>query len=646
MLRPDSSIITPTPQFTQNFLNKNDQQILNEIQKANHVDINDHRVSEWVKCRSNPLYFILNYVYLPEIGGKIKYNDKNFHIKLRRVIRIIFRFKLCLFMASRQLGKSSIAAALLVWASIFFPNNRIVILNFQKSAAQENLKKIKFIIKYLPDWMKVKESSRSEIKTYLELDNGSRIDTFYPSSTTPPDTLARSLTIPILYVDELGFIPHIDEIYGSAQPTLSTAREQAKKNGYPYFIFGTSTPNGVEGDGKFFYELWERAIESDNLFDIFENQLLEDWIDDNDLLDILNDPSKNSFIRVKYHWSENENKTQEWYEQQKKELNFDRRKINQELDLLFVGGSNCIFDDETIQKFIYIKWERQVPLANQTKLDLFTNPKKLDRNDFYLIGVDTASSIKGCFNAIEIFSFKHFEQIAEMNVRLGSLTKYGETVHSVFQFLYTFIGQRIILCIENNSIGKATIEHLLYHVPDFDYTPYIYREKDKEGRLKDEFGVSTNTQTKELMVSLLYDNIKESPELIKSQNFISQLSSIQRTNRGTIKSGGYSDMFMAGAFCAYVRKMKHLEILPMLDYSNRQIQQNFFDTIKTAAQMMNTKIINKTMESTFDPTLINITNIPRSVKEDDYLTQQTNLNKKIENDNDWRIYMPIFGDDF
>ena len=47
-------------------------------------------------------------------------------------------------------------------------------------AAQENLKKIKFINKNLPAWMRVPNLSKSEIKTYLELQNGSRVDTFYP----------------------------------------------------------------------------------------------------------------------------------------------------------------------------------------------------------------------------------------------------------------------------------------------------------------------------------------------------------------------------------------------------------------------------------------------------------------------------------
>jgi len=51
---------------------------------------------------------------------------------------------------------------------------------------------------------------------------------------------------------EVAFISHMEEIYGAAQPTLSKAREQAIRNGYPYMILMTSTPNGVDGDGKFF----------------------------------------------------------------------------------------------------------------------------------------------------------------------------------------------------------------------------------------------------------------------------------------------------------------------------------------------------------------------------------------------------------
>jgi len=796
-----------------------DKQTLNTIQEKNGVDITEERVSEWIKSRENPLYFILNYVYFQEFGGKQLYSREYMHAKFRRTVRTIFRYHMAILMASRQLGKalsldtpiplasggyttmgdinvgdwildgsgnptqvvattgimynrpcyqfefdngdtikadenhlwkisnstirikdelktskeifelqdkllklksstfckielpkkieyksnssfnlarknqdcnffrneiinvcissikkiesvpvrciqvanndgmflcgesmipthnSTIAAGILTWALTFFPSNRAAIFNFQKLTAQENLKKIKFIIKNLPPWMRVPNLSKSEIKTYLELQNGSRVDTFYPSTTTSPDTLSRSLSVPIIYIDEVAFISHMEEIYGAAQPTLSKAREQAIRNGYPYMILMTSTPNGVDGDGKFFYEMYDRAIESDNLFVMNKDTGIEEWSDSCD--EIVNDASKNSFIRIKYHWSEDPTKDLEWYEKQKKELNFNQRKINQELDLLFVGGDNCIFDDDTLQRLVFVNRDSVIDLKHQTKLDLFTS--NFDQKDYYLIGIDTASSIKGAFNSIEIFSYKDFNQIGEMNVRLGSLVKYGEVIDDLFKWLYKIVGQRILLGIENNSIGKAIIEHLLYHVNDFNYIPYIYKDLRKSeipGQMIDmtghEYGINTNTRTKELMVSLFYDAVIENPSRIKSQGLIGQMSAVQRSNRGTIRSNTFSDMFMAACFCAYVRKMTQLQIMPLLDYSNAQISQNFFSSIKTAAEMMNTKLI---IQADNKRQVNQIIEKPRTVQEDDMLTQQyqqqlkTNTGDTIVDD--WRTLMPI-----
>ena len=285
-------------------------------------------------------------------------------------------------------------------------------------------------------------------------------------------------------------------------------------------------------------------------------------------------------------------------------------------------------------------------MKHQTKLDIFQT--NFDLKDYYLIGVDTASSIKGAFNAIEVFTYKDFQQVGEMNVRLGSLMKYGEVVDDLFKWLYTIVGQRIKLCIENNSIGKAIVEHLLYHVKDFNYMPHIYKDLKKSeipGQAIDmrehEYGITTHANSKNLMVSLLYDLLKEEPSRLKSQDLIAQMSSIQRSNRGIIKSSGYSDMFMSACFCAYVRKMTELEILPLLSFSNVQISQDFFNSIKSAANMMNTKLIiqsdNKNQVSEF-------TTRPRTVQEDDAITQQFYQQEKTKETiqgEDWRAFMPI-----
>lgn len=216
---------------------------------------------------------------------------------------------------------STISAALLEYSMNFFPGNKGIILNMQKTAALENLNKVKFMHENLPEFLKSPLKYKGDRKTYLEYANGSILRVFYPSSATPADQLARSLSSPILYIDECAFINHIEEAYASAQPTLSKAREQAKRSGYPSFIMLSSTPNGIYGSGEFYYKMWQNGIDSEIIFD--ENNNLIPGYEK-----IVNDPSNNGFVNVKYHWSEDVSKDDAWYAKQKRELNFDTRRIN------------------------------------------------------------------------------------------------------------------------------------------------------------------------------------------------------------------------------------------------------------------------------------------------------------------------------
>ena len=149
------------------------------------LDDKKWRATEIIRCRSNPLYFILNYCYIDEGGGKTLYSKDKMHNKIRRVVRAIYLYKKAILMASRQLGKSTIAACLIVWATIFYPRNKAVILNMKQTAGKNNLKTIKFIIKNLPTWMVTTNpfKSKSDIVTYVDLFNDSRIEVFYPATT-------------------------------------------------------------------------------------------------------------------------------------------------------------------------------------------------------------------------------------------------------------------------------------------------------------------------------------------------------------------------------------------------------------------------------------------------------------------------------
>jgi hypothetical protein len=208
-----------------------------------HLSLDEKNIREWIICRQKPLYYIYKYVKFEITGGVSDYySDNNFHPKLKRFVRCAHLYHNSLLMASRQLGKSTVSGALIDWAIRFYPKNTAIILNFKKETALENLKKIKFINAELPNFLKLEFSSKSDIKSYADYSNGSSVKTYYPTTVHSKDTIARSLTAPILYIDEAAFITDMGEVFGSAQPILSTARGQAKKNNYPYFILISSTP--------------------------------------------------------------------------------------------------------------------------------------------------------------------------------------------------------------------------------------------------------------------------------------------------------------------------------------------------------------------------------------------------------------------
>jgi hypothetical protein len=386
--------------------------------------------------------------------------------------------------------------------------------------------------------------------------------------------------------------------------------------------------NGISGDGEWFYQRWQNAVESDDIFVNDQNTNFEKWNQDLDIDNYIKDPRKNSFIKVRFHWSEDPRRNQNWYEQQKRELD-DPRKVNQELDLIFVGTSKCIFDDDQLSSLESQQVKYVLPCKYDVKLKVFE--ENIDPRDYYLIGVDTSTSVGGesAYNAIEIFSFKEFNQVAEAMFRLASYTRYGEVIDDVFQWLYKIVGPRIILAIERNTIGRAPIEHLLNYVKTFDYSPFVFSDNDKDP------GIYTSGISKDLMVGCFKEVITENPKCVKSRDLINQMSSIERSNSGTIRSQSFSDLFMATCFCAYTRKRRALDIMPLLMYSNKQLDYNFRTNMSELISLNDPKRGFKDVRNiSIDPSIF--------VTTPDLDSMDTYSNSSDLNDIDIQPFMPFF----
>jgi hypothetical protein len=513
---------------------------------------------EIFKCKSNIMYFIDTYVKIPESGGHMDYKLDVVNKKLRRYIRSTIRYRKTIMMASRQLGKSTSSGIVLLWATMFFPKNRAIILNMKKQSAIENLKIIKFVHEHLPDWLKVPLKYKGERKTFIEFINGSSIHTFYVSAATPPEQIARGMTVPIIVIDECAFISKIADAYGAAQPAISKAREQAIRNGFPTFTSIISTPNGTVGDGEFFYKMYTNATDSDEIFTD------EEGIYDN-ADEVLDAPNKNGFIKIDYLWHEDPTKDEKWFTNAKKDLNFDTRRINQEINCLFVGSTGCIFDDDLLAAMIPQKPIDKIELPHYSKLNVYA---ELDPLDYVIVGVDTAKSLTGDYTAIEVYGYREFEQIAEYTNRLGSLTKFKDIVKAVVDYLIEIMGDRVILAIENNSYGASIIEWLEEDKNPI-YSRLIYTVDPKKGS-----GINTNAKTKPMMVTEMYDQIVRNTKIIRSNSLVNQLTIIEKKASGTVSAqrGAHDDLFMASAFCAYVKKISSLEFEGKIGQTSKQIK--------------------------------------------------------------------------
>ena len=229
---------------------------------------------EIIKCRMSALYFIENYVSVPVAGGRVSMKESeqwNATNKYKIIIELFQQYDSVLYMSSRQSGKTTTSAMYLLWCMIFFPKIQISYLTLDKNRAIDMISRMKEMMDSLPKWLQVRPKSNAERLSYYELSNGSKITASFVSGSNDPDKVGRGLSSPIVFIDETAFIPHAEIVWGALQPSVSAAKQFAKRNGYPNGVIFTSTPNGA-GD-NFFYNVYQNSVKFDDIYN-YEDKCL------------------------------------------------------------------------------------------------------------------------------------------------------------------------------------------------------------------------------------------------------------------------------------------------------------------------------------------------------------------------------------
>lgn len=282
------------------------------------------QLDELTRCYIDPIYFAENFIKIQHTTkGAIPFKPFAYQ---KHMITAFKDHKYVVALTSRQNGKTTCAAAYLLWRAMFSPDSTILIVANLFAQAMEIVERIKYAYEYLPDFIRagVKEYSKSKIT----FDNNSRI---IARATTA--NAGRGLSVSYLYCDEFSFVPpNIQKDFWAAiQPVLATGGR----------CIITSTPKSDEDQ---FAEIWRGANDTT---DDFGNELNS------------NGAGRNGFFPVKSYWYDHPERDEEWARPFKESLG---KKFFQEFECV---SANTKINLKSHEKFTLSMGDLYTKLAAQ-----------------------------------------------------------------------------------------------------------------------------------------------------------------------------------------------------------------------------------------------------------------------------------------
>ena len=292
----------------------------------------------WAKCKSDPAYFIANYL---ETFDKTKQTYVKFEPfpKQLEAIQSFKDHRYNIVLKYRQAGISTLTAAYITWLVTFAHADnpeKVLILANKRETAMEFLNKAKVFHSQLPKWVSV-DIGDTNSKQHVRFTNGCEIK----AVATSADAL-RGYTPSLLILDEAAFIEGGQDVWAACQASLSTGGDAIL----------VSTPNGYD---PIYHTTYDGAKKSENDFKIVEMRWYEDPRFNKDLKwekegeETIPDESQD-FGKYANYIRDGFNPTAPWYLEMIRQMNGNMRLVNQEINCDFLGSGETVIDKEWIQQ--------------------------------------------------------------------------------------------------------------------------------------------------------------------------------------------------------------------------------------------------------------------------------------------------------
>lgn len=459
----------------------------------------DEQLQELAKCTMDPQYFIVKYCWIQHpTKGRMKFDLFDFQ---KGLLDAYHNHKYSIALISRQMGKSTAAAAYLLWYAMFMPDQTILIAAHKYSGAQEIMQRIRFAYELLPNFIRAGVTAYN--KGSLEFDNGSRI---VAQATT--ENTGRGLSISLAYLDEFAFVrPTIArEFWTSLSPTLSTGGK----------CIITSTPNQ---DDDQFAQIWREA-----------NRTIDDYGFEKQV-------GKNGFKAYSADWTAHPDRNQEWADEEQGKIGeerFRREHLNE-----FIAFDETLIDS---LKLTLMEYKDVYKKSGQVRWY-----KPVQNGKTYIAGLDPSLGTGGDNAAIQIYELPGMRQVAEW---MHNKTPVQEQIRILRGMLSeiesTAPDSEIYWSVENNTLGEAALV-VISEMGEENIAGTFITESRKAGSSRSYRRGFTTTNKSKLAACSKFKNWIESDKMeIASNTLLRETKTfIARGASYSAKEGETDDLVMA-----------------------------------------------------------------------------------------------------
>jgi hypothetical protein len=457
----------------------------------------EEQVLEIAKCVEDPIYFIDNYCYIVTLDHGIQ--PFKLYDCQKKKIKLIHDNRKVILMEGRQQGKTTSAAAYILWYTLFQDNKNVAVLANKATTAREIMARYQLMFEYLPNWMQ--QGVKTWNKGDIELENGSIV---FTAATTAAGIRGKSVNL--LYIDEAAIIPNTvaDAFFTAVYPVISAG--QTTK------ILITSTPLGY----NHFWKFWNDAVNKNN-----------------------------DFVPMYIPYWEIPGRDEKWALEQKRQLG--DLKYNQEVLCKFLGSSLTLINSDTIE------YMSTCPTVySKDGLDLYEYPINGQRDDdenlvtkphTYVIVADTAKGVGGDYSAFVIVDITDipYKLVGKFRDNKIAPMLYPSVIYKMARDY-----NNAYVLIEVNS--SEQVAHIMHNELEYDNIIFVNRDTKKGqvvsggfGGGKTQLGVQTDKRVKRIGCFTFKSLLEESKLLITDADTISEISTFIQVKDSYAADDGYHD---------------------------------------------------------------------------------------------------------